>query len=325
MTRQQLRNRDRARYSVVVLAVLIGACGSAGETAAEGLASSLTTSTTMANSTSTSSSTTSTSSSTTSTTAAPTSSSTSTTRELEETTTPVTTAQLEAESSTTTSSNTTSSAVGESSSTTSSSTIAQPPPETVANDQRFSAEVFEVTGLLADRFVHSWREGCPVGLDELVLVSLNHWNFDGQVVVGELVIHEDHAGDIIDVFSRLFDGEFPIERMEIVDNFQGSDDLSMAANNTSGFNCREVAGRPGRWSNHAFGTAIDINPLQNPLVSDTVILPPEGADYVDRSVRVQGGIYPGDLVTQAFAEIGWGWGGDWNSLKDWQHFSASGN
>ena len=169
-----------------------------------------------------------------------------------------------------------------------------------------------------------FKEGRPVGLDQLRLLSLSHWNYAGAVAQGELVVHADWADEVVTVFEALFDGGFPIERMEIVDVFEGSDDLSMAANNTSGFNCREVAFRPGVWSNHAFGTAIDINPLVNPLVDGDLILPPEAEPFIDRSVQVVGGIYAGDVVTQAFADIGWGWGGDWTSLKDWQHFSASG-
>ena len=112
--------------------------------------------------------------------------------------------------------------------------------------------------------------------------------------------------------------------MQLVDVFAGNDNLSMEANNTSAFNCREVAFRPGVWSNHALGTAIDLNPLVNPFVSDTLILPPEGAPFADRSVETLGGIYPGSVVVEAFADIGWGWGGNWTSSKDWQHFSASG-
>ncbi len=189
----------------------------------------------------------------------------------------------------------------------------------------FASEVFEISGPLVDRFEHSWREGCPVGLDQLRLIALTHWDFDGNIASGELVIHADHTADVVAVFARLFDAKFPIERMELVDNFLGDDDLSMEANNTSGFNCREIASRPGTWSNHAFGAAIDINPLVNPYVRGSQVLPPGGAEFVDRSEHVQGGIYAGDAVTQAFADIGWGWGGDWNTLKDWQHFSASGN
>ena len=194
-------------------------------------------------------------------------------------------------------------------------------PETPHSIDSFNAEIFEISGPIASRMTNSWREGCPVELSDLRLIALNYWDYDGRVANGELVVHESHADDIVQVFSRLFDSQFPIERMELVDNFEGSDDLSMVANNTSAFNCRNVAGTD-RWSDHAFGAAVDINPLVNPWVTNNGVFPSEGADFADRSVQVQGGIYPGDVVTQAFAEIGWEWGGDWNNSKDWQHFSG---
>lgn len=137
-------------------------------------------------------------------------------------------------------------------------------------------------------------------------------------------MRRDFAEPMVQVFERLYDERFPIQQMQLVDVFAGNDNLSMEANNTSAFNCREVAFRPGVWSNHALGTAIDLNPLVNPFVSDTLILPPEGAPFADRSVETLGGIYPGSVVVEAFADIGWGWGGNWTSSKDWQHFSASG-
>lgn len=189
---------------------------------------------------------------------------------------------------------------------------------------QFGAEIFEISGPIAQRMQLSFREGCPVPLEQLRLITLTHWNFQNEVASGEIVVNADHADDVVQVFSRLFDAGFPIERIELVDNFQADDNLSMAANNTSGFNCREVASSPGVWSNHAFGTAIDINPLQNPYLRGDVVLPPGGAEFVDRPVQVTGGIYSGDAVTAAFAEIGWGWGGDWRTVKDWQHFSADG-
>ena len=170
----------------------------------------------------------------------------------------------------------------------------------------------------------SWRHGCPVALEQLRYLEVTHWTFDDETETGELVVHENSAEDIVAVFASLFDARFPIERMELVDAYDGDDDLSMAANNTSAFNCREVAWRPGVWSNHATGQAIDINPLINPYVADGIVLPPGGAAFVDRSNRVPGGIYADDVVVTAFAAIGWGWGGDWLSAKDWQHFSASG-
>lgn len=163
-----------------------------------------------------------------------------------------------------------------------------------------------------------------MALSDLRLLTLTHWDYSGKSTMGELVVHADHAAGIVDVFAMLYDERFPIERMELVDSYQGDDNLSMAANNTSAFNCREVAWKPGVWSNHALGTALDINPLVNPYVSNTAVLPPQGAAFADRSVETLGGIYPGDAATEAFASIGWIWGGTWTSAKDWQHFSASG-
>ena len=166
----------------------------------------------------------------------------------------------------------------------------------------------------------SWRESCPIGLDGLRLLELSHWNYVGEVSQGELVVAAAEADNIVRVFERLFDAGFPIERMELVDAYGADDDASMAANNTSAFNCREIAWRSGVWSNHAYGLAVDINPLVNPYVGRGEVLPPQGAAYVDRSVRVPGGIYDGDVVVDAFAEVGWSWGGYWANSKDYQHF-----
>lgn len=170
----------------------------------------------------------------------------------------------------------------------------------------------------------SWRGGCPVALDGLRHVQVSHFDNDGNVAVGELIVHRDHADAIAQVFETLFDAEFPIARMELVDAYGGDDDASMAANNTSAFNCRTVAGRPGVWSHHAFGAAIDVNPLVNPYVTSGGVFPPEGEAYADRAVAVPGLIRDGDVVVEAFASIGWAWGGSWSGAKDYQHFSASG-
>ncbi len=196
------------------------------------------------------------------------------------------------------------------------------PPTTAA--PVFVATVSEITPSIRDRMTSSWRQGCPVGLDGLRHIELSHWNYDGRVSTGELIVAEPVADDIVEVFAALFADGFPIERMELVDVYDSDDDLSMAANNTSAFNCREVAWRPGVWSNHAFGQAIDINPLVNPYVSSTRLLPPEGAAYADRSIEAPGLIRADDVVVQAFTSIGWGWGGAWQSAKDYQHFSSTG-
>jgi hypothetical protein len=174
-----------------------------------------------------------------------------------------------------------------------------------------------------ERMTSSWRPGCPVAIDELRLVTLTHWGFDRELHRGELVVHEDQARAVKGVFRALFQARFPIERMKLVDVYGADDDRSMAANNTSAFNCRRVEGSSS-WSEHAYGRAIDINPIQNPAVEGGRVSPPAGSRYLDRSRRAKGLIRAGDRVVRAFAAIGWGWGGYWTSLKDYQHFSATG-
>lgn len=114
---------------------------------------------------------------------------------------------------------------------------------------------------------NSWREGCPVPISDLNYLKLSYWGFDGQPRVGELVVHKKLALPVVKAFADLFAARFPIERMELIDRYDGSDDRSMEANNTSAFNCRNVTGKPGQYSRHSYGGAIDINPLQNPYIS----------------------------------------------------------
>lgn len=160
-------------------------------------------------------------------------------------------------------------------------------------------------------------------LADLRLVTVSHWNDAGQVSTGELVVHADQADAVARVFGDLFALRFPISRMQLVDEFGGDDGASMRANNTSAFNCRPVAGT-STWSQHSYGRAVDVNPLVNPWVRGDTVDPAEGRSYADRRNQVPGGIYAGDAVVQAFAAIGWTWGGTWSSAKDYQHFSANG-
>ena len=185
----------------------------------------------------------------------------------------------------------------------------------------FSGSVAEIDAAIAERMTASWRPGCPVPLSDLRLLSLTHWGFDGQPHQGELVVRAGHADAIRSVFAQLFEMGFPIEQMRLVDEFGGDDDRSMAANNTSAFNCRRVTGS-SNWSQHAYGTAIDINPVQNPYIRRGVVSPPAGVNFTDRAAA-QGLITADSPVVDAFARIGWRWGGKWSS-PDYQHFSASG-
>lgn len=153
---------------------------------------------------------------------------------------------------------------------------------------------------------------------------MDYIGFDGALRRGELVVHRDQAEQVLQVMQRLLESRFPIERMERVDAYGGDDDRSMEANNTSAFNCRMVAGT-GAWSQHAFGRAIDINPIQNPYVGGSgSIEPPGGRAFADRADVRPGMITAGDGVVQAFETIGWGWGGNFRNSKDYQHFSENG-
>ncbi len=199
-------------------------------------------------------------------------------------------------------------------------TPAPPPPVTPP----FSGLIQEIDAATAARMTSSWRAGCPVPLEDLRLLRLSHWGFDGAVRTGELVVHADAATDVVAAFRAIYDARFPIERMELVDEYGGDDDASMAANNTSAFNCRMATGAD-RWSEHAYGRAIDINPVQNPYVTRSgAVLPPSGARYVTRDPSVPGLITGDGPVVRAFAAIGWAWGGTWSSSKDYQHVSATG-
>ncbi|MCJ7826999.1 MAG: M15 family metallopeptidase [Demequinaceae bacterium] len=164
----------------------------------------------------------------------------------------------------------------------------------------------------------TWREGCPVGLDRLIVVAVAYWTFDGEAAMGELVINADIEGESREAFTRLFEIRFPLRSIRNIDEFAGSDDASMAADNTSGFNCRyAVADGDPQWSNHAYGRAIDINPVENPYVFHGEALPPEGAAYVDRTER-PGMLVEGGAALQAFLDAGFFWGGVWRS-SDYQH------
>jgi hypothetical protein len=170
----------------------------------------------------------------------------------------------------------------------------------------------------------SWREGCPVSPDGLRLLHLSYWDFDDQPRVGSLVVAASVTDVVVEVFRTLYDQHFPIRRMEPVDVYGGDDDASMAVDNTSGFNCRPaVSDGPVHWSNHAYGLAIDVNPVENPYILNGRVLPPGGADFIDRSVYRPGMAVRGGVLTSAFADVGWGWGGVWSS-PDYQHFSANG-
>ena len=170
----------------------------------------------------------------------------------------------------------------------------------------------------------SWHRGCPVPIRDLRLLTLDYWGFGGHVRQGHLIVHEGQALRIKRVFRKLFDRGFRIRRMVLIDTYDGSDRRSMEANNTSAFNCRYVAGTT-TWSQHAYGRAIDINPIRNPYVDGSYVSPTAGAPYADRTRHAMGMIHSADKVVRAFADANWKWGGYWSSPKDYMHFSRNGH
>jgi hypothetical protein len=186
----------------------------------------------------------------------------------------------------------------------------------------YEATVTPLPAAFAARMT-SWRPGCPVRKADLRLVTLTHWGFDGRVKRGRIVVHRTEAAKVARVFGVLYRERFPVRRVRPVEAYGSDDDRSMAADNTSAFNCRLVEGSSS-WSEHAYGRAIDLNPLENPYVRGGHVSPPAGRRYADRSLRAKGMVHDGDAVVRAFAAIGWPWGGHWRSLKDYQHFSATG-
>jgi len=190
----------------------------------------------------------------------------------------------------------------------------------------YTASIRPVGPHLRDRMRYSYHPGCPVELSDLRYLQMTYLGFDGAAHTGEMVVHERYAAAVVGVFRRLYDAHWPIQRMRLVDDYRGNDERSMAANNTSGYNCRHVAGR-GVLSAHAYGAAIDINPAQNPYLTGSSVHPPEAAQFatIDRSGHARvpvGVIRAGDVVVRAFARIGWDWGGHWPGPKDYQHFSS---
>ena len=194
----------------------------------------------------------------------------------------------------------------------------------VFRENRYTSEIHTIDAALAARMTpSSWRPGCPVPLENLRYLRVSYMRFDGTEQVGEMVVNADVAETVTKAFKVLWDEDVRFERMQLVDDFGGDDAASMAADNTSAFNCRSVAGSSS-WSQHAYGRAIDINPVQNPSVVRGQVDPPAGSAYLDRSDVRPGMLVSGDITTRVFRFIGWGWGGDWTSSKDYQHVSASG-
>lgn len=157
---------------------------------------------------------------------------------------------------------------------------------------------------------------------DLSYLKVKYWNFNNEETIGEIICNKKIAKDLLEIFEKLYEEKYQIEQIKLVDEYDGDDNRSITANNTSCFNYRTIAGSK-KLSSHATGCAIDINPLYNPCVrgsKDEDIYPIKGKEYVDRNKNFEHKITHNDLCYKLFKEHGFEWGGDFNSIKDYQHF-----
>lgn len=200
--------------------------------------------------------------------------------------------------------------------------------DTVSPDRVTFAEGFYYEPISNDVFKRisgiSYPVDCTVSLDELRYMVVRYVDFEGKTKSGELICNKALAQDLVEIFSELYNNDYRIESIKLVDEFGGDDTASMLANNTSCFNYRVVPGTT-HISNHAKGRAIDINPFYNPYITynkdGTANISPEGSEpYADRTASFPYKIDENDLAYKLFKEHGFTWGGNWNSVKDYQHF-----
>ena len=194
-----------------------------------------------------------------------------------------------------------------------------PPPP----DGRYRGTIASIDAAVRARMGETWQEGCPVALADLRYLTVGFWGFDGRPHTGDLVVNASVAEDVTEVFRRLFDARFPLEEVRVLTTADLQAPPTGDGNTTAAFVCR-VTRQSTTWSAHAYGLAVDVNPFHNPYERDGLVLPELASAYLDRADVRPGMVLPGDVVDQAFADIGWSWGGRFQRLKDYQHFSATG-
>jgi hypothetical protein len=211
--------------------------------------------------------------------------------------------------------------------------VAQPTPTELVDRRLWTIDVLSPPA--DDRFVSevlspppdnvvarsTWRDDCPVGLDQLAYAQVSFYGFDGLFHTGEFIAHTDHVDGLVGVFSQLHAMRFPIEEMAVTTQEAVDAHPTGDSNNTSSFVCRPAV-NSSSWSRHALGGAVDLNPFQNPYVKGDLVIPELASAYLDRDDHRGGMVTP--AIVDLFAEAGWSWGGTWSSASDWMHFSDTG-
>jgi hypothetical protein len=176
-----------------------------------------------------------------------------------------------------------------------------------------------------------WRASCPVGLSDLRLLTVSHWGFDGRAQTGQLVVNVRAAAPLQRVFGKLYALHFPIRHLQLADMYGPTRDRPRDGDVSGSFDCRQAVPSPctggrgtGTWSMHAYGLAVDVNPVENPYVGCGQSRDPSAKPYFDRSRHRRGMVTPSAIG--AFRSVGWGWGGSWTGdTKDYMHFSSTGH
>jgi len=191
-----------------------------------------------------------------------------------------------------------------------------------------SSSISRITPTIKQRMTQgdAYKRGCPVPLKDLRYLRLKYLNFKGETKIGEMIVHKDVSGEVVEIFNALYRIKYPIHKMHLVSDYHGNDWRSIESDNTSAFNCRNATGSK-KWSKHSYGKAIDINPIENPYISRSGHISHRASQkyrkrvhknntYVDRAI-----LRKHDHATKIFEKYGWKWGGDWSGVKDYQHFS----
>lgn len=170
----------------------------------------------------------------------------------------------------------------------------------------------------------TWEPGCPVALADLRYLTVSFRGFDDAAHTGELVVAATEAADVVSVFRALYNADFPIEEMRLPEPAELTAPPTGDGNNTAAYVCRPTTGQSSGFSAHAYGLALDLNPFLNPYLKGDLVLPELASTYLDRDRERPGMVLAGSLAVREFARIGWSWGGDFQTLKDYQHFTATG-
>jgi hypothetical protein len=197
--------------------------------------------------------------------------------------------------------------------------------------QAFHASSQPVTASVRNELIaaHEWHKGCPVPFSGLRVITLTYWGFDKQEHTGQMVVNAQAVAPLTIVFRKLYELHFPIHYMSLDDAYGPSPPKS--GDVTASFECRQAVPSPcsggtgtGSWSLHAYGDAVDINPVENPYVGCGQTRDKTAVTFMKRTPLRRGMVTP--AVLAAFESVGWGWGGSWyGSTKDYMHFSSTGH